>query len=95
MTNQMRGPRTYKIRKKLLRALQHLADGRSLREAAALTRMTAPGLKVAIQKPHIEALLAGFDRRQKSWLMPMAVSTFERVTDLRLRKQRRSGLARW
>jgi hypothetical protein len=95
MTNQMRGPRTYRIRKKLLRALQHLADCRSLREAAALTQMTAPGLKVAIQKPHVEVLLAGFDRGRESGLLPMAISTFERVTDLRLRKQRRSGLARW
>ena len=95
MTIQMRGPRTYRIRKKLLRALQHLANGRSLRETAALTRMTVRGLKVAIQKPHVEALLAEFDRGQGSGLLPMVVSTFERVTDLRLRQQRRSGPASW
>ena len=95
MTNQMRGPRTYRIRKKLLRALQHLADGRSVREAAALTRMTTQGLKVAIQAPDVLALLGEGDRGQRSGLLPMAVSTFERVTDLRLRHQRRSGPARW
>jgi hypothetical protein len=58
MTIQVRGPRgPYKLRKKLRRALQYLAYGRSLREAAALTRMTAPGLKVAIQKPHVLAFV--------------------------------------
>jgi hypothetical protein len=96
MTNQIREPRrTYKLRKKLLRALQHLADGRSLREAAALTRMTTQGLRAAIQKPHVEALLAESHRGQGLGLLPVVVSTFERVTDLRLRQQRRSGPARW
>jgi|SRR5262245_29018497 len=87
MTNQMRGPRTYRIRKKLLRALQHLADGRSVREAAALTRMTTQGLKVAIQAPHVLALVAEGDCGQGP--LPKVVSTFERVTDLRLRQLRR------
>src|SRR5262245_13700572 len=90
MTNQVRGPRgKYKLRKKLRRALQHLADGRSLREAAALTRMTTQGLKVAIQAPDVLALLGEGDRGQRSGLLPKVVSTFERVTDLRLRQRRR------
>ena len=89
MTNQVRGPRgTYRIRKKLRRALQYLADGRSLREAAALTRMTAQGLKVAIQAPHVLALVSEGDRGQQPELVPKMVSTFERVTDLRLRQLR-------
>ena len=88
-TNQMRGPRRYRIRKKLLRAVQHLAEGRSLREAAALAQMTARGLELAIRKPNVEALLAEFDRGQESGLLPLVVSTFERVTHLRLRQLRR------
>jgi hypothetical protein len=87
MTNQVGGPRgPYKLRKKLRRALQHLAYGRSLREAAALTRMTVQGLKVAIQKPNVLALLDEGDRGHRPELLPKAVSTFERVTDFRLRQ---------
>jgi hypothetical protein len=89
MTNQVRGPRVaYRIRKKLRRALQYLADGRSLREAAALTRMSAQGLKAAIQKPHVLALMAEGDRGHQRELVPKVVSTFERVTDVRLRQLR-------
>jgi len=88
MTNQMREPRgPYKVRKKLLRALQHLADGRSLAEAAALTRMTVQGLKVAIHRPRVLAFLGEGDQGQRP--LPKVVSTFERVTDLRLRQRRR------
>ena len=85
MANQVRGPRgAYKLRKKLRRALQHLADGGSLREAAALTRMTAQGLKVAIQAPHVLAFVGEGDLGQRP--LPKAVSTFERVMELRLRQ---------
>jgi hypothetical protein len=94
-TSQMRGPRTYRIRKKLFRALQHLTDGRPLSEAAALARMTPLGLKRALRKPHVEALLAEFDGGPGCGSLPMVVSTFERLMDLRLRQQRLSGLARW
>jgi hypothetical protein len=94
MTNhvpQQPGPRgSYRLRKKLRRALQHLADGRPLQEAAALARMTASGLKVALRKPHVLALVGENARAQQSGLLPKAVSTFERVMDSRLRQPRRS-----
>jgi len=91
MTNQVRGPRgTYKVRAKLRRALRHLADGRSLREAAALARMTAQSLKLALRKPHVLALLDEGDPGHR--LLPKVVSTFERVTDLRLRQLRRTQM---
>jgi hypothetical protein len=91
MTNQVqlrrRGPRgTYRLRKKLRRALQHLADGRPLPEAAALARMTAPSLRVALRKPHVLAFFGEDACAEQSRLLPKAVSTFERVMDLRLRQ---------
>jgi len=67
-----------------------LADGRPLQEAAALARMTASGLKVALRKPHVLALVGENARAQQSGLLPKAVSTFERVMDSRLRQPRRS-----
>jgi hypothetical protein len=84
MTNHVqRGPRgPYKIRKKLERALRHLADGRRFSEAAALSRMTTQGLRVALQKPNLLALVAENARAP----VPKAVLTFERVMDLRLRE---------
>jgi hypothetical protein len=91
MTNQVqlrqRGP--YRLRKKLRRALQHLADGRPLPEAAALARMTAPSLRLALLKPHVQAFLGEDTRARQSRLLPKALSTFERVMDLRLRRCRR------
>jgi hypothetical protein len=84
---QQHGPRgSYRLRKKLRRALQHLTDGRSLEEAAALVRMTAPGLKVALRKPHVLALFEEKAHAQQSGLLPKAVLTFERVMDSRLRQ---------
>jgi hypothetical protein len=85
-----RGPRgTYRLRKKLRRALQHLADGRPLPEAAALARMTTGGLKIALRKPHVLALIEEDARALRFGLRPKAVSTFERVMCLRLRAVRR------
>jgi hypothetical protein len=85
MTNHMqRGPRgPYKLRKKLQRAVQHLADGRPLSEAAALSRMTTQGLTAALQRPNLLALVAENARAP----LPKAVLTFERVMDSRLRQR--------
>ena len=86
MTNHVpelrqRGPRgPYNLRKKLRRALWHLTEGRPLPEAAALARMTAQSLRVALRKPHILALVGEHPRVPLS----KAVSAFERVTALRL-----------
>jgi hypothetical protein len=86
MTNvpelRQRGERgAYKLGKKLRRALQHLTDGRPLPEAAALARMTPQGLKVALRKPHVLALVSEDARARLSGLLPKACATIEKVMD--------------
>ena len=66
-------------------ALQHLADGRPLPEAAALARMTAPSLRLALRKPHLLTFLLGrgslgccrrrFRRLSASWIYGSAIAT--------------------
>ena len=66
-----RGPRgSYNLRKKLRRALQHLNDGRPLPEAAALARMTTGGLKIALRRPQVLALVGEGARARSSRFLP-------------------------
>jgi hypothetical protein len=71
----------YRLGGKLRRALQFLTDGRPLPEAAALARMTPQGLRIALRKPHILAILSEDARARLSGLLPKACSTVERVMD--------------
>ena len=77
-----RGPRKpYRLGGKLKRALGHLTDGRGLVESALLAKMSPQGLRAALRKPHVMALVTEDARARLTGLLPKAASTVERILD--------------